>query len=235
MTAKQILEELKPLGKDSIKKVLLNHGIEEPFFGVKIGDLKKIEKRIKKDHQLALDLYDTGNYDAMYLAGLMADDAKMTKKDLQHWIAKAYCGALAGYTVSSVAAGSPHGHEIALEWIESKEEIVATAGWHTLGSLVSVKPDTELNLAELKQLLQRVQKTIHQQPDKARYAMNSFVIAVGSYVKALTDLAIQVGEKIGAVSVDMGNTACGVPYAPDYIRKVQQRGTIGKKRKSAKC
>jgi 3-methyladenine DNA glycosylase AlkD len=235
MTAKQILEELKPLGKDSIKKVLSNHGIREPFFGVKIGDLKPIEKRIKKDYQLALDLYDTGNYDAMYLAGLIADDAKMTKKDLRHWMAKAYCGALAGSTVPSVAAGSPHGHEIALEWIESKEELVATAGWNTLASLVSVKPDAELDMAELKQLLQRVQKTIHQQPNKVRYAMNSFVIAVGSYVKALTELAIQVGEKIGAVSVDMGNTACEVPSAPDYIRKVKQRGTIGKKRKSAKC
>lgn len=235
MTAKQIMEELKPLGKESIKKVLLNHGIREPFFGVKIGDLKKIEKRTKKDYQLALDLYDTGNYDAMYLAGLIADDAKMTKKDLQRWAVKAYCGALAGSTVPSVAAGSPHGHEIALEWIDSKQELVATAGWTALASLVSVKPDAELDLAELKQLLQRVQKTIHQQPNRVRYAMNSFVIAVGSSVKALTDPALQVGEKVGEVTVDMGNTACAVPYAPDYIRKVQQRGTIGKKRKSAKC
>ena len=235
MNAKQILDELKPLGSNSIKKVLTNHGIREPFFGVKIGDLKKIEKRVKKDYQLALDLYGTGNYDAMYLAGLIADDAKMTKKDLNNWIAKAYCGPLAGSTVPSVAAGSPHGHEIALEWIESKHEITATAGWTTLSNLVSVKADEELDLKELKQLLQRVQKTIHQQPDKVRYAMNGFVIAIGSYVKALTDLALEVGEKIGGVSVDMGNTACEVPYAPDYIRKVQQRGAIGKKRKSAKC
>jgi hypothetical protein len=65
--------------------------------------------------------------------------------------------------------------------------------------------------------------------------MNGFVIAVGSYVESMTDFAIQAGEKIGEVSVDMGNTACAVPYSPDYIRKVQKRGTIGKKRKSAKC
>jgi len=235
MTAKEILKELEPLGKASTRKVLRNHGIREPFFGVKIGDLKKIEKRVKKDYQLALDLYDTGNYDAMYLAGLIADDAKMRKEDLRHWVAKAYCGPLAGWTVPSVAAGSPHGRELAMEWIDSKEELVAVAGWATLSSLVSIKPDAELDLAELKQLLQRVQKTIQQQPNKVRYGMNSFVIAVGTYVRALTDLALQVGEKIGEVSVDMGNTACEVPYAPDYIRKVQQRGTIGKKRKSAKC
>ena len=235
MTAKEILAELKPLGKDSTKKVLLNHGIKEPFFGVKIGDLKKIQKRIKKDYQLALDLYDTGNYDAMYLAGLIADDAKMTKKDLGRWMAGAYCGPLAGSTVPWVAAGSPHGREVALEWIDSNQELVAVAGWATLGSLVSVKPDAELDLTELKQLVQRVQKTIHQQPNKVRYGMNDFVIAVGTCVKALTDFALQAGEKIGQVSVDMGNTACHVPYAPDQVRKARQQGTIGKKRKMAKC
>ncbi len=89
MTAKEILAELKPLGSDSYKRVMFNHGVKEPFFGVKISELKKIQKRIKKDYQLALDLYDTGNYDAMYLAGLIADDARMTKKDLQRWIANA--------------------------------------------------------------------------------------------------------------------------------------------------
>src|SRR6202140_5757454 len=96
MTAKEILAELKPLGNDSYKRVIFNHGVKEPCFGVKVGDLQKIQKRIKKDYQLALDLYDTGIYDAMYLAGLIADDLKMTKKDLQHWVDKATCHALCG-------------------------------------------------------------------------------------------------------------------------------------------
>src|SRR3984885_370240 len=108
MTAKEIVEELRTLGAESIKKVLRNHGVREPFFGVKIGDMKKILKRIKKDYQLALDLYDTGNYDAMYLAGLVADDAKMTKKDLNRWVKMAHGGALATATVPWVAAGSNH-------------------------------------------------------------------------------------------------------------------------------
>lgn len=41
--------------------------------------------------------------------------------------------------------------------------------------------------------------------------------------------------KIGRVEVDMGNTACQVPYAPDYIQKIRERGALGKKRKTAKC
>jgi 3-methyladenine DNA glycosylase AlkD len=235
MTAKEILAELKPLGSDSYKRVMFNHGVKEPCFGVKISDLQKVQKRIRNDYQLALDLYDTGNYDAMYLAGLIADDARMTKKDLNRWIANTTHSPLASSTVAWVAAGSPHGWELALEWIESKNALTAEAGWATLRSLVSIKDDSELDLAELKRLLERVRKSIHQADNDVRSQMNSFVIAVGSYVQPLTDAAIETAEKIGPVSVDKGNTSCQVPFAPDSIRKVQKRGAIGKKRKSAKC
>ncbi len=235
MAAKDILEELRALGAESIKKVLRNHGVREPFFGVKIGDMKKIQKRIKKDYQLALDLYDTGNYDAMYLAGLVADDARMTRKDLNNWVTKAMGGALASATVPWVAAGSSHGCEIALEWIESAKENVAAAGWATLSSLVALKDDADLDLAGLKRLLERVRKTIHQQPNDVRSAMNGFMIAVGIHVKELTDLAAQTGAKVGPVSVDMGNTACIVPDAVERIQKARESGAIGKKKKTVKC
>ena len=234
MNAQEIVKQLKSLGTDAYKKILRNHGVQEPFFGVKIEELKKIQKRVKQDYQLALELYDTGIYDARYLAGLIADDLKMTKKDLRHWLETANCAVLCDYTVPWVAAGSKHGRELALEWIESKKENVATCGWQTLCGLVSIKDDAELDLAELKKLLQRVQKTIHTAPNNVRYVMNSFVIAVGSYVKSLTELALETAKKIGPVTVDMVG-ACKVPYAPDYIQKVQKRGAIGKKRKSAKC
>jgi 3-methyladenine DNA glycosylase AlkD len=235
MTAEEIVRQLEPLGTDAYKKVLHKHGIQEPVFGVKIEDLKKIQKRIKKDYQLALDLYNTGIYDAMYLAGLIADDAKMTKKDLRHWVKRANCPMLREYTVPWVAAESPHGRELALEWIESREEGVAGCGWATLCSLVGIKDNSDLDLPELERLLQRVQKTIHQQPNRVRHAMNNFVICVGSYVRPLTDAALQTAAQMGAVAVDMGGTACKVPDAAQYIQKVQKRGAIGKKRKTAKC
>jgi 3-methyladenine DNA glycosylase AlkD len=235
MTATDILKQLKTLGTDSYKKVILNHGINEPVYGVKIEELKKIQKRIKKDYQLALELYDTGVYDAQYLAGLVADEAKMTKKDLRHWVATANCVAICGTIVAGVAAESKHGWDLALEWIDSGKENVATAGWDTLGLLVAIKDDADLDLAEVKQLVQRVEQTIEDSPNRVRYAMNSFVIAVGVYVKSLNALAKKSGEKIGVVSVDMGNTACKVPFAPEYIKKAEKRGSIGKKRKSARC
>lgn len=236
MTAKQILTEMKSLGSESYKRMLMNnYGVKEPCFGVKIGDMKPIQKRIKMDYQLALDLYDTGNYDAMYLAGLIADDSRMTKKDLQRWVEKAYAGSLPGATVPWVAAGSRHGWEMGLKWIESSDSRVAEAGWMTLSCVVALKDDSELDLPEIKQLIERIKKTIQRLPDAVRYAMNGFIIAVGSYVKPLTSFAIQAAENIGPVEADLGNNQCQTPFAPDYIRKVEKAGKIGKKRKSVKC
>ena len=235
MTAAEIVKQLKPLGKDSYKKVMLAHGAKEPVYGVSIAELKTFQKQIKKDHQLALALFATGIYDAMYLAGLVADDKQMSKQELQGWAEKAGSQGISEYTVPWVAAESLHGREMALAWIESKKEGVASSGWATLSGLVAITDDAALDLGEVKRLLKRVQTTIHQQPNRVRAVMNGFVIAVGSYVQSLTPLALEVGEKIGPVSVDVGGTACKTPFAPEYIDKVRKRGTIGKKRKTNKC
>src|SRR5471030_3197011 len=105
MTVPEIMAYLEANGSESIKKILVKHGIKEPFFGVKIEHLKVIQKQVKTDYQLAKDLYATGNSDAMYLAGLIADDAKMTKAELQTWVKQAVSNNISGYTVPWVAAG----------------------------------------------------------------------------------------------------------------------------------
>ena len=112
MTVAKIVEELEAQGQEGYRKILRKHGVQDPMFGVKIEYLKKIQKRVKRDYQLALDLYDTGIYDAMYLAGLIADDRQMTKQDLRRWLKTASCDALREFTVAWVASESAHGCEL---------------------------------------------------------------------------------------------------------------------------
>jgi 3-methyladenine DNA glycosylase AlkD len=235
MTVNEVMKELKKYGNDQTKKVLSKHGAKEPFFGVKVGDMKPIVKKIKKDHDLSLELYDTGNSDAMYFAGLIADENLITKKDLQKWVKNAYWYMLSDYTVPWIAAESKYGLEVGLSWIESDKEFIASAGWSTLSNLVSIKDDSELDIKLLAKLLKRVEKEIHQERNRVRYSMNGFVIALGSYVPELTDKAIAAAEKIGKVNVDVGGTACKVPLSKDYILKVKNMGRTGKKRKMARC
>jgi 3-methyladenine DNA glycosylase AlkD len=235
MTLNEVMTELKSYGNENIKKILLKHGVKEPFFGVKVEHLKIIQKKIKKDYDLSNQLYFTNNADAMYLAGLIADDEKMTKKDLQDWVKLAVSNNVNGYTVPWVAAGSKHGFELAMEWIDSKEEHIATAGWSTLSGLVAIKPDNELDPALLKSLLSRIEKNIHSAKNRERYAMNGFIISVGSYVKGLTKEATATATKIGSVTVDMNGTSCKVPDAGEYIKKIADKQLIGKKKKTLKC
>jgi hypothetical protein len=148
----------------------------------------------------------------------------------------AKCRMLVSWTVPWVAAGSLHGWELGLEWIESKKPDVAIAGWATLGSIVSVKPDDELDLKLLESLIDRIATEIHQQSDLGRYQMNAFLISVGSYVAPLTTKVLEAAKKIGKVTADLGDNDCKVPDITEYIvGKVKAKGLIGKKRKTAKC
>ncbi|MEO1049941.1 MAG: DNA alkylation repair protein [Bacteroidota bacterium] len=235
MTSQEVLSELEGYGHEGTKNIFLKHGAREPFFGVKVQDLKKIQKKVKKDHDLAMELYATGNSDAMYLAGMIADETKISKAELNLWADQAYWYMISEYTVPWIASESPYGHDLALEWIESKEERFAAAGWATLSYLAALLPDDQLDQQRYSTLLDRVGHTIHEAQNRVRYTMNGFVIGVGCHIEPLSKKASEIAAKIGKVSVDMGGTACKVPLATDYIKKVADRGTVGKKRKTARC
>ncbi|MEQ9297119.1 MAG: DNA alkylation repair protein [Cyclobacteriaceae bacterium] len=235
MTAAEVLKELEAFGDPNTKKTLIKHGAKEPFFGVKVADLKKILKKTKKNQELALDLYSTGNSDAMYLAGLMADEKQITEAQLDEWVSQAYWYYLSEYAVPWVAAETSFGFDLGLKWIASSEEGTAAAGWSTLASYASVNEDEKLDKASYTSLLDQVARDIHSAQNRVRYAMNGFVIAVGAYIPELTDKAIAVAERIGKVEVDVGGTACKVPLATTYIQKVIDRGSVGRKRKTARC
>ncbi len=235
MTSKEVMTELKRLGTEQIKKIWMNHGVKGDFFGVKVGDMKVIQKKIKHDHNLALELFDTRNADAMYFAGLISEPQKMSKAELQHWIEIADWHMLSECTVSWAAAESKFGHELAMKWIKSKEEHIAAAGWSTYSCLLALKKNEELDLKEIETLLENIKKTIHSMPNRVRHTMNNFVIAVGSYVPAFTSKAKSIAKAIGEVKVNMGNTACKVPDALAYIKKVEDAGKLGQKKKTVFC
>jgi len=235
MQFQEIMQQLEQFGNETTKRIYKNHGAKEPLFGVKVGDLKKIVKKIKTNHELSLQLYNTGNSDAMYLAGLIADEKKITKANLQKWVKEAYWYMISEYTVPGVASESSHGLELAQEWIKSDKENIASAGWATYSGLLAIKPNEDLDLSEIENLLDYIKTNIHNAQNRVRYTMNNFVISVGTYIPSLTDKSFEIAKSIGKVSVDMGGTACKVPFAPDYIEKVVSKGYAGRKRKAIRC
>lgn len=229
------MAELKKKGNPLRIKAFAPHGAPDNLFGVSVADMKVIAKKIKGEQELAYALYETGNGDAMYLAGMVADGAQMTKSRLDTWAKKASWPMVSEYTVPRVATESKHARALALKWIDSKRESIASTGWNTYAGVVTVKPDDELDLPEIKALLKKVETEIDNAPNRVRYTMNGFVIAVGSFVQPLLKQAKSTAKKLGKVDVDMHGTTCKVPLATECIAKVEKSGNIGKKRKSIKC
>jgi 3-methyladenine DNA glycosylase AlkD len=235
MKVNEIMKELESYADAQTKKTLMNHGAKEPFFGVKVADLKKVLKKTKKNHELALELYKTGNTDAMYLAGLMADETKITEEQLQEWVQNAYWSYLNEYAVPWVAAETEFGFSLGLKWIQSENELITTAGWSTLSNFACVNADEKLDISKYSQLLDKVEREIHSSPNRVKQTMKAFVIAIGSSIKELTQKSIETAEKIGTVEVNHNGTACKTPFAKDYINKVIIKGSVGKKKKTCRC
>ncbi len=235
MTKQEVMEYLESKGSAQTRKIYYRHGARDPFFGVKVADLKLILKQTGKDQKLAEQLWESGNSDAMYLAALMADEKSISKERLRSWVKGAYWYMLSEFSVAAIAAESPYGWELGLEWIKESDEMIASAGWATLSCCISLFPNDSLDSAAIEKFLENIEQHIHQQKNRVRYAMNNFVINVGVHMPALSPRAQQVAATIGKVEVNMGNTSCAVPLAGDYIKKCIEKGRLGKKRKYARC
>jgi len=225
---------LKKKGSNKMREMYSRHGMPgERAFGVSMADLKVIAKTIKGQHPLACELYETGNLEAMYLAGLVGDGSRMSKKQLDEWAERASdMQMISEYTVPWLATESEHARDLAMKWIKSKKEHVAASGWCTYSGIVATKPDDALDLAEIRTLLEKVGKEIDSAENRVRYTMNGFVIAVGSYVRPLLSQAKATAKNIGVVSVNMGDTACKVPLATASIHKIVTAGLARQKRKT---
>ena len=235
-TVLAVLSALKKKGNPQRIQTFTNHGAPtDSLFGLSVADMKVIAKQIKGEQDLASELYDTGNSDAMYLAGIVADGKLMNKKQLDHWARNASWYMISEYTVPGVATESNYARELGLKWTSRKQELVASCGWNTLAGYITVTEDANLDIEEVNALLERVEQWIDSAANRVRYTMNGFVISVGSYVKPLSKQAKTVAKKIGKIGVDLGGTSCKVPLATEYIEKVQKSGRAFKKRKTIKC
>ncbi|MBC8065029.1 MAG: DNA alkylation repair protein [Chlorobia bacterium] len=235
MKLNEVMAALEAKGSESIKRLLMKHGAKEPFFGVKIGDMKPIAKKLKGEQALALELFATGNGDAQYLAGVIADGRQMTAGQLQTWADTATWAMSSMTAVPWVASEHPEGFNLAIKWIESKNEEVARAGWNTLSALAATIPDADLPVARFGKLLDRMAREMPKATEGVRYAMNNFIISCGTYIAPLGARAIATARKLGKVEIDMGDTDCKVPDAESYIIKSRRGAAVAPKRKTVRC
>ncbi|WP_433945531.1 DNA alkylation repair protein [Paenibacillus sp. SN-8-1] len=230
-----VMQELEALGKERTKKIYISNGAQEPLFGVATGAMKPMSKKIKKNQPLAEQLYATGNYDAMYFAGVIADPAAMTEADFDRWIDAAYFYMLSDYVVAVTLAETDIAQEVADKWIASGEELRMSAGWSCYCWLLGSRPDAEFEGSKIAKMLEMVKDTIHDSPERTKYAMNNFIYTVATSYSPLHDLAVQTAQAVGPVEVGQDKGKSKYLNASGNIQKAIDRGQLGFKRKHVRC
>jgi len=235
MNLETVMQELEALGKERTKKIYIANGAREPVFGVATGEMKPMVRKIRKNQPLAEQLYATGNYDAMYFAGVIADPQAMTEADFERWIDAAYFYMLSDYVVAVTLAETDIAQEVADRWIASGEELKMSAGWSCYCWLLGNRPDTEFSESKLAHMLETVEKTIHDSPERTKYAMNNFIYTVAVSYVPLHDQAVETAKAVGPVEVNKDKAKSKFLNASENIQKAIARGQLGFKRKYVRC
>lgn len=235
MDAQTVMQELEALGKERLKKMYINNGAHDPVYGVATGAMKPMRKIIKKDQALADELYATGNYDAMYFAGVISDPKAMTEADFDRWMDGAYFFMISDYVVAVTLAEADIAQQVADKWIASGEELRMSGGWSCYCWLLGNRKDSEFDTDKLSKMLDQVKNTIHDSPDTVKSAMNNFVYTVAISYVPLHDKAVETAKAIGPVEITKGKKKPSVSLVSERIQKDLDRGILGFKRKYVRC
>ncbi|MBK5515920.1 DNA alkylation repair protein [Bacillus sp. TH11] len=235
MNLQMVMQELEVLGKERTKKIYESNGAHEPLFGVATGAMKPIAKKIKKNQPLAEQLYATGNYDAMYFAGIIADPKTMAEADFERWMDAAYFYMLSDYVVAVTLAETDIAQDVSDKWIASGEELRMSAGWSCYCWLLGNRPDGEFSESKIANMLGNVKNTIHDSPERTKYAMNNFIYTVGISYVPLHEKAVETAKEVGIVELKRDNKKSSFLNAYESIHKELDRGRLGFKRKYVRC
>ncbi|MEE8134684.1 MAG: DNA alkylation repair protein, partial [Gemmatimonadales bacterium] len=224
MKKTEAIRELKAMGTAQTRKVYAQHGVSGDVYGVSYANLGNLKKKIKQDHQLAEQLWATGNHDARVLATMIADPQQMNAKTLDTWVRDVEHHGMAA-AFSGVARRARGAKARTKKWIAARDEWKCTTGWDMLAGLAETDVFTDDELAGYVEVIER---GIHDAKNRVKYSMNNAVIAIGLRPK-LRKNVIAAAKRIGKVEVDHGKTGCKTPDAASYIAK-----TVEHRRKKSK-
>lgn len=221
MNSQEILTTLEKLGKPQTAAIYRRHGSGDQVCGVLTSEIAKLQKKIKVDHALAMDLWKTGNAEARILSLLIADPQRLTRADADRFL-KDGPVRFVGCYLSGLLARSPIAEATMRAWMKSKDECSREMGYGILGVILKDDPDS-VSDEDADEILTTIEREIHRSPNWARSAMNMALISIGIYKPALREKAMETAQRIGKVAVDHGETNCKTPDAVPYMEKAAKR------------
>lgn len=235
MDLETVMKELEDLGKERTRKIYLSNGAHEPLFGVATGAMKPMARKIGINQSLAEELYATGNYDAMYFAGIIADPKAMTLSDYERWMDGAYFYMISDFIVSVTLSESDIAQEVSDGWIKSGEDLRMSAGYSCYCWLLGNRKDSEFQPEKISRMLDQMKDSIGDAPRNAKAAMSNFLYTVGISYMPMHEKALSIAEELGTLTLNPDKKKSSTVTPSENIRKEIERGRLGFKRRYVRC
>lgn len=216
MQLTEVMNEIEALRDPAVLAVNARHGDDH---AVKLADLRALAKRIKKNQDLARELWATGNSDAQLLTTLICRPNGFTADELDAMIDDANTPKLLDWFVSYVVKPSKHAETLRVRWKDAPDTARSRAGWSLTTTRVVKKPEG----LDLVRLLDEIEAEMKQAPGPKQWAMNHCLAEIGIRNPELRARAIDIGERLEVLKDYPASPGCTPPYAPLWINEMVRR------------
>lgn len=212
-TVKDILEQLKSKGDEKVRKLNVRNGAGDKQFGVKLGDIRTVAKKIKPNHELALALWETGNLEAQLLATLLIKAKDLSAAEMEGMVKSVKVVQVAEWLHPYVLKDHPDKESLRQKWMTTKDPMAARAGWRLTAGRVAKNPEG----LDVAALLNRIESEMGSADPLVQWTMNMCLAEIGIHFKEHRQRAIAIGEKLGVYRDYPCSAGCTSPFAPIWI------------------
>ena len=217
-TVADVMAELATLEDPRAREVNGKHGDDH---GVNLGSLRALAKRLKTQHDLAGQLWQTDDSAARLLAILICRPKAFTRDELDAMLRAASTPKVHDWLVNYVVKKSPHGEALRVAWSADPDPVVASAGWALTTERVAKNPDG----LDLTELLDVVEAEMKDAPDRLQWAMNHCLAQIGIDHAEHRARAMDIGERLQVLKDYPTPPNCTSPFAPIWITEMVRRRT----------
>jgi 3-methyladenine DNA glycosylase AlkD len=218
-TREETLSALEQHGDPRVRALNARNGAPENQYGVKMGDIRAIAKSIKTDHDLGLELWASGNAEAMLLATLILKPKQLSPEDLERMASAVTYAQLADWLMTNVIKQHPRKEALRQRWLASSHPWLARAGWSLTAERIVKNPDG----LDLGALLDRIEREMAGAPAPAQWTMNFCLAETGIQFAEHRQRALDIGERLGLYRDYPCPKGCTSPFAPIWINAMVAR------------
>src|SRR4029453_14642239 len=213
------LRQLESVGEERMRAYNSKGGAGDNQFGVSLGDIRVLAKKIRTDHPLALSLWETGNGDAQFLATLLVQPKKLSAKEMDRMVRSISFVRVADWLNAYVVRQHPEKEALRQDWMAAEDRWVARSGWDLTAERVGKSPDG----LDLPALLARIESEMADADPEVQWTMNNTLAAIGIHFPKHRKRAIAIGEKLGIYRDYPVSKGCTSPFAPIWINFMVSR------------